>query len=200
MWITQLLTGPVFEDENKTRVARLLNWILLTLFALNLVDVILLAVFAPETLPTFWLNGFLFAFLAVSFWMMRRGLVSSASLVLLVMLWLLLIYYLPLSGGITSPAFGFLSIIIIGGAVLLGARGAAGECPLRQLRRRVEAPRPTARRGDAARLEVGAGRAGSSGSVEARGARQRAARNRRQSMKTRGCTAGLAAWDSRAPR
>ena len=50
-------TPPVFPDEEQTRLAGLLHWMLLALAAVNLFNMGTFSIFAPETLPTFWING-----------------------------------------------------------------------------------------------------------------------------------------------
>jgi signal transduction histidine kinase len=114
---------PAFSDDEQARIARLLYWILLGLIGLNLFDLALLLIYAPETVGTFWLNGVLVAACIVSFWLMRRGMVRPSSAVLCLTFWALLTYYACVSGGVTSPAFGFMTIVIIMGAVLLGVPG-----------------------------------------------------------------------------
>lgn len=122
--ISRFTIPPVFEDEDKTRIARLLHWVVLIAAGLNVLDMVLLLIFAPETLPTFWANLVFLIFTGVSYWMTRQGRVQAAGLVLCVPFWLVLTYYLSVSGGVTSPALGILSIVIITGAVLLGVSGA----------------------------------------------------------------------------
>ncbi len=124
--IRRLLTPPVFPDDEQTRIARLLHRILLAGIGLNVFDAVLLAIFAPETLPTFWINGVCLVFFGISFWMMWRGQIRAASLMLCLPLWFLITYYLSISGGVMSPAFGFLFLIVITAAILMGAPGATG--------------------------------------------------------------------------
>jgi PAS domain S-box-containing protein len=123
-YLRPILTPPTFKDDEQTRLARLLNNILLILIALNLIDMLLLLIYAPETLPTFWTNGVLLGLNLISFWMIRRGWVNAGSLLLCVPFWVLATYYYAISGGVTSPGFGLLALLIIFGGILLGARGA----------------------------------------------------------------------------
>ena len=120
------LTPPVFPDEEQTRLANLLHWILLALLIVNLFDMALLLIFAPETLPTFWLNLVFLAFTLISFGMMRSGKVRGGGFVVCMTFWALLVGYLAVSGGVTSPAFGLFAVVIIVSAVLLGVQGALG--------------------------------------------------------------------------
>lgn len=124
--LVRWLTPPVFPDEEQTRLANLLHWILLALLVVNVFDMAILLIFAPETLPTFWINGVFLAFTLISFWMMRSGKVRGGGFVVCMTFWALLVGYLAVSGGVTSPAFGLFAVIIIVSAVLLGVRGALG--------------------------------------------------------------------------
>ncbi len=122
--LRRLLMPPVFPDDEKTRVARLLHRVLLAAAIINSIDAMLLAVFAPETLPTFWINGLILLCTIVPFLLLVRGKVYAAALLLLLGAWGAITVNLVIDGGLNSPAFGFLSLIIIAGAVLLGAWGA----------------------------------------------------------------------------
>ena len=117
-------TPPIFTDEEQTRVAGLLHWILLTLMGANLFDMAILAVFAPETLPTFWINLVLLGVSLFCFGLQRRGKVVAASLLLCIITWGLLAGYCAISGGLASPAFGIFGMFIIFASILLGQRGA----------------------------------------------------------------------------
>ena len=118
------LTPPVFADEEQTRVARLLHWVLLSLLVATLFDTGILFALAPEILPSFWLNGVFFVILLLSFGIMRLGMVRTAGLLVSLTFWLLLVLYLLESGGVTSPSFGYFAVVIIFCAVLLGLPGA----------------------------------------------------------------------------
>jgi len=82
------------------------------------------AAFAPELIPTLWINLALLGFSALSFWAAKRGSVQLASLLVCLPIWMLMVSYLSVGGGVTSPGFGFLSVVIIVAAVLLGTSGA----------------------------------------------------------------------------
>lgn len=122
--VSKILTAPDFPgDDEKSRVAQLLHWIVLAAIFLNCLNMALLAIYAPETIPTFWINGILLAATFGAFWMMRRGMIHAASYAICIFLWGSLAFYIGTSGGVTSPAFSFLSLPIIVAAVLLGGRG-----------------------------------------------------------------------------
>ncbi len=120
------LSPPIFPDEEQTRVAGLLNLLLFALIVLTLLDAALLLVFAPETLPTFWINGVGVLGACTVLWIMRHGRVWLASVLLCASLWPLTAYYLATSGGLASPTIGFMSLFVAIGVTLFGARGAVG--------------------------------------------------------------------------
>ena len=120
------LAPPVFADEEQTRLAKLLHWMLLFLVIANLFDALILLIFAPETLPTFWINGVFLAFTLLAYWIMRAGQVRSSAMLEGFVTWALLVGYLAVSGGVTSPATGLFAMIIIFSAVMLGVQGALG--------------------------------------------------------------------------
>src|SRR5258708_4137392 len=124
--VTHWLASPVFLDEEKTRIARLLNYTLLGLSGISVADAALLLVFAPETLSTFWINGVAVLFCLMLMLLMRWGRVRLAALLFCLVMWLLLVYYIAISGGLHSPAFGFLTLLSFVAAVLLDIPGAIG--------------------------------------------------------------------------
>src|SRR5258706_6404179 len=111
-YLRRWLTPPIFPDEEQTRIASLLNILLLTTSFICLVDAAALLVFAPETIPTFWINGVGVAVGVGLLWIMRRGMVRLASWILCLVMWLLITYYVSISGGLRSPALDFLSLLI----------------------------------------------------------------------------------------
>src|SRR5664279_3605916 len=120
------LAPPTFTDEEKTRVASLLNMLLLSLIFLTLLDTILLLFFAPETIPTMWINGVFFLLMAILFLLMRRGFVQLSSILLCLLFWLLTAYCVSISGGLRSPAFTLLWFLAVIPTVLLGMPGTIG--------------------------------------------------------------------------
>ena len=122
--VQRWLSSPIFPDEEQTRVAGLLNLLLLLTVALLLLDAALLLVFAPETIPTFWINGLAVVGCWILLWIMRRRHVRLASVLMCLALWPLTAYYLAVSGGLHSPTIGFLGLFVIIAVTLFGTRGA----------------------------------------------------------------------------
>lgn len=123
-WIKRILKPPVFEgDEEKTRIARLLNSVLLVLLAIMALH-IMLALFYPD--PVFVLStaGAIGLVTIVALWLMRRGYVRAAAFLLVAMLWGILVIVAVLFGGYESPAlFGQIVVVVIA-AMFLRGRGA----------------------------------------------------------------------------
>lgn len=123
-WLRQHLTPPVFAgDEEKTRVAGLLNTILLALVVLITV-VSLIVVIA---LRNFAMMGFLYVGMMVpvfiALWAMRRGHVRAAALTVTIALWLVLVVSGAFIGGVVNASYTTVVLIIIIAALLLGGRG-----------------------------------------------------------------------------
>ncbi len=120
--IRRFLTGPVFEDEDKAHTARLLNVIVLALLAALLIYGLASLAFQTEStaLPLVGLSIVLC--LSVLF-LMWRGNVQGASLVLVSAIWLLLTLVTVFISGVDQPTtvFGYLVVVVMAG-LLLGNR------------------------------------------------------------------------------
>ena len=101
-WLGQLLGAPVFEgDEDKTRVARLLNAVIWAFMGVMLVyGISTLLLPNPREALTFVAT--VIAVSLIAFLLMRRGHVRPASIVFLSTAWLLLTLVALASGGIIS--------------------------------------------------------------------------------------------------
>jgi GAF domain-containing protein len=119
----RLLAAPVFEgDEEKTRVAALLNLLLLATMAASVASAILSPfAFARQT-TALGTSLLIFAISALGFVIMRIGYVRLASVLILFGLWGSFTIFMILSGGVTSVfAMGYVTTTAIGG-LLLGRR------------------------------------------------------------------------------
>ncbi len=128
MWtyIQKLFAPPVFEDnEDKTRIAGVLNTLLVSIMSFLLFIGITVVPFVfVRKLGNLLLGSGFFLALAVARWQMQRGHVRLASTILVVGLWTVFTIFLPFAGGITSVAAVFyVSGTVIAG-LLLGTRAA----------------------------------------------------------------------------
>ena len=128
----RLLTPPIFADEDKTHTARLLHIIL---WALVLGCVLFTPPLATIANPVRnLLMGLCTLLLSMGLlFLARRGLVRTASRVLIVLLWGLLTASAITTGGVRAPTFiGYFTVIIMTGLLLGGKAGIAttGLCTL----------------------------------------------------------------------
>lgn len=126
MWenIKRLLSPPVFAgDEEKTRVAALLNAIL-WIFVGICIAAAFLFLFLPNAGLSISLIGVFILGNVGLLWLMRRGHVSAASLLFLVIFWLLMIAVCFFLGGTQSATYWSFVVIVVVAGLLLGGRGA----------------------------------------------------------------------------
>ncbi len=125
MWenIKRLLSPPVFAgDEEKTRVAALLNAIL-WIFIFICFAAALLFLFLPNPELSMPLVGVFLLVNAGLLWMMRRGHISAASLWFLIGFWILMTAVCVFLGGTHSATYWSYVVIVVVAGLLLGGRG-----------------------------------------------------------------------------
>jgi PAS domain S-box-containing protein len=132
--IKQFFAPPVFGDEDRTRMAKVLNTILVTgmLLLIFLGGVAVPFLFVEKLYNTLILLVLLLT-LSVARWLMQHGHVRSASVLFVSTTWIVLTVFLLLAGGMTSiGAVVYVAFTAIAG-LLLGTRAAlihAGACSL----------------------------------------------------------------------
>jgi signal transduction histidine kinase len=118
---------PVFEnDEDKTRVARHLYFLLMVVLAAAPLGVILFYFIAPASLPRVFtiVIPIPLIFLIAAF-MARRGWVYQGGFIIVLIAWVATTVNNYMSGGLRTPGFGTGSLlVIILAGLLLGQRGA----------------------------------------------------------------------------
>jgi GAF domain-containing protein len=120
--VRHLLAPPSFAgDEDKTRIAGILN----TVLWLILAGGVLYGFFAPEALlrRVLYAGGFLLFTLPLLF-AARRGHLRFAGVALVGALWLVLTVSAAGTGGVRAPAFGMLVVVILSAGLLIGRRSA----------------------------------------------------------------------------
>ncbi len=113
--VRSLFTPPVFdEDENKTRIASVLNVLLLSLiFGLVLIGFVT----RFERLINFGLS----LLLTIGTWLiMRRGYIRFASITIVTGISILLAIVVPLTGGVRATTYGGFMVVILLAGLLLG--------------------------------------------------------------------------------
>jgi GAF domain-containing protein len=121
--IRRFLVPPVFQDEERTRAASLLNTLLWSFFAAMAVYSVLSVAF-PLTGLALALSGSAFAIGVVSLFLMRKGYVQGAGVLFTSALWVFLTVASTVSGGVNVPAlFGYVAVTVFAGMLLGGNAG-----------------------------------------------------------------------------
>jgi GAF domain-containing protein len=123
-WAKRSLAAPVFEgDEEKTRVARLLNAVLWVYLLVMLLFGISTLVF-PNPREALSFVAILLAVSLIALLLMRRGHVRIASLVFLGTVWIFLTLVALTFGGMDGTAvFGYVVVVVMAGLLLGGSGG-----------------------------------------------------------------------------
>jgi len=121
--IRQFLTPPLFEDEEQTRVASLLNSILWAVIVIGT----LYTVTAPIMLGQYFsaaLTGTIVVISVIARQLMFRGFVRLASVLLLIVFSVILTISIVISDGTLGASYFSLVLTTVIAGVLLGGRGA----------------------------------------------------------------------------
>jgi PAS domain S-box-containing protein len=124
--IRHLLAAPVFEDEDKTRVASLLNVILLALVPLAMMYGIASSFMFLDPVPVL---GFVSVATLLGLGvrsLMRRGRVKLASVLLSSVLWVIITLGVFVSDGVRSPVFSAYFVVILINGLLSDGHGGIG--------------------------------------------------------------------------
>jgi PAS domain S-box-containing protein len=122
--IKGLLAAPVFEDEDKTRIAGLLNTILLAALALTMISFILSSLTLPVQVPGLVIEGILVLIELGMLFLMRRGRVQLTSVLLSSTLWVSVTLLSFVYGGLrgSGPPL-YITVTFIAGFLLGGRAG-----------------------------------------------------------------------------
>ncbi|MFO7537922.1 MAG: response regulator [Chloroflexota bacterium] len=120
----RLLAAPIFADEDKTRLASLLNITLYATLIINLLYSASLLFTVPEPALNLVANAILFLLQLCALLFMRRGQVHAASFILVGTIWLYGNFVILFFGGSQSPAVIIYSLVIVIAGLLLGGRTA----------------------------------------------------------------------------
>jgi signal transduction histidine kinase len=129
MWlrIKKTIAPPVFDDEDKTRVAYMLSAIILTLFIFAVVRMTLAVWMLPEYQQVLLLtNGGLIGILFLISIIMRTGRVRFACVLFTVYQWTTIAWLTYRYGGLHLSVFSFFIFVILASGLLLGSRWAVG--------------------------------------------------------------------------
>ncbi len=123
--IRRVLAAPVFaDDEEKTRVASILNTIVLATLTLSVAFAIVTPVISPNPGFSLVFTGALILPQLCALYLMHRGRVQLASILLSSMLWGIITLSAATAGGLRSTSFGIYILVILVAGLLLGVRTA----------------------------------------------------------------------------
>jgi methyl-accepting chemotaxis protein len=121
--IRQSLAAPIFKgDEDKTRVAGMLNAILLTALVLALLFCLAAPIVSPNPLFSIAVTGAIALLLAGALWLMHSGRVQLTSVLLVTLLWAVITGSAVFAGGVHSTSFTIYVLVILMAGLLLGWR------------------------------------------------------------------------------
>jgi PAS domain S-box-containing protein len=113
---------PTFEDEEKTRVAGLLNTVLLGAMATAVLYGILAPILYENALPLLATAGSVIPAWFGALLLLRRGRVQQAGMLFLVVLWLAVTAMVIVYGGLGGSAVVTYLVVIFAAGLLLGTR------------------------------------------------------------------------------
>lgn len=119
--LRRLAAAPVFDNEDDTRAARILNPLVLTLIG-GTGLVAILSLFTPSADPTRPINAAGLLTYLVAFYLLRHGRVRATIWIVTIHLWLSLTLSDFMFGGIHSASFSAYIIVIVLVAILLSER------------------------------------------------------------------------------
>jgi PAS domain S-box-containing protein len=119
--------APSFEDEDKSRAAALLHFILVSTSLAN-IAAILARPFLPagQTLGPVSANIFIQLVLIALFFLMWKGQVRLAGFILTAFMWMLLSLGAYANSGILNPIFGAQTVVIVMAGLLIGEAAGLG--------------------------------------------------------------------------
>jgi PAS domain S-box-containing protein len=122
-WLKQILSPPLFADEDKTRTANLLNIIVLFLMlVITVMSIAFLFLFPGFDVRAVFSLSYVLVLLGV-YALMRWGYVQLASIIFVLSFWGSVTAAITVSdGSVRSPAFSFYFVITLIAGLLLGLR------------------------------------------------------------------------------
>lgn len=124
--VRQFVANPVFVDDEKTRIARLLNIILLVILIAVFIAAVVTMIAGLSDAASLAMEGAVFVVALSLLLVMRRGHIRTAALALCVTLWIIITAGVWTTGGLLgSGATAYFGIVLIAGLLLGGWAGVA---------------------------------------------------------------------------
>ena len=122
-WIIKLLAAPVFEDEDKSRTASVLNTMLLAALGLTVTSCLVFSIMFPGWLLGILIHGAVLLPGVGALLLVRRGHVQQASVWFAALMWAAITLCALFFGGVRGFTFGGHILVILIAGLLLGGRG-----------------------------------------------------------------------------
>lgn len=120
--LRRMVSGPVFILESRERLHGMINTILLFAMGATFFYGLVIYFIAPTFSLSHRVVSFILLYLALTWFINRRGHLTAASLSLTIGLWLLFTTIFFLTGGLDNPGInGYLLVVVVAG-LLLGGR------------------------------------------------------------------------------
>jgi PAS domain S-box-containing protein len=125
-WLKKIVLPPVFEDdEEKMRIAHLLNAVLWINIVINLLRIVL-SLQAENLAQSLAPLGMVVAVLVGLLFFMRTGYVKAAAVIFITFNWILITLAIPSTGGVRGAVYLVYPTIVLTAGLLLGGRVALG--------------------------------------------------------------------------
>jgi rsbT co-antagonist protein RsbR len=125
-WLKQILSSPVFEDEEKTRTANLLNivlWVLIFVILMRSIGALLVPSTPTNLLVIF---GIFIGIMAALLVLVRVGYVKVTGHILTSLAWIVVTLAIGTTGGLRGSSFWSYAIIILMAGMIMGGWAAVG--------------------------------------------------------------------------
>jgi signal transduction histidine kinase/putative methionine-R-sulfoxide reductase with GAF domain len=120
-WLADRVRAPTFEgDDEKTRVAAMLNIVLWATLALAILFIPISLVIAPNPILVLTAIAGVSVTLGVTLVTLRRGQVQAAATLFTTMLWLFLVGASTFGGGVQASVFPILAFVVLSAGLFLG--------------------------------------------------------------------------------
>ncbi|UCH10966.1 MAG: hypothetical protein JSU61_03505, partial [Fidelibacterota bacterium] len=120
--LRRFLAPPVFEEAEKTRLARVTYLLPVSMFVPALISATAVSIYSATPGPSSTILAGILIFMLIGIFLVRMGLVDLASWLLLLGVWGILAIALLLSGGILFPVVGALLLTVIAAGQIRGGR------------------------------------------------------------------------------
>jgi PAS domain S-box-containing protein len=125
-WLKKIVSPPIFEDEEKNRIAHLLNIIIWINIVVSLLRLVTSFYTGADIALSFIIIGAVLVVLLSLLVYMRTGHVKAASFIFITVVWVLITLAVPSAGGVRGGSYIAYPLIVLMAGMLLGGWAAIG--------------------------------------------------------------------------